>query len=479
MSNTTELTPRQVVAELDKYIIGQTKAKKSVAIALRNRYRRNLLSDDLKKEIIPKNILMIGPTGVGKTEIARRLAKLANAPFIKVEATKFTEVGYVGRDVDSMIRDLVRQAVAMVEKEKLATVMPAAEERALEKILDLLEPQSAAKKVREASSEAMVTLRRNISKLLSDGNLEDDDFDEEPKEAPEDTERKNRIRAKLREQLKQGFLDDREVEIEVEESTMSNMQFLGPGGDDSDMMGMIGGLMPKRKKNKRMKVSQARPILVDREAHAMLDMDAVRREARERAQQNGIIFIDEMDKVAGSEGGKGPDVSREGVQRDILPIIEGCTVNTRFGPVSTDHILFIAAGAFHVSKPSDLIPELQGRLPIRVELDNLTEDDFVRILTEPENALTKQYEALLAADDVKLTFTEDGIREMAKTAARINETNENIGARRLYTIAERILEEVSFEAPEIEDKNVTVDAEYVKSKLSDVAEDADLSRYIL
>lgn len=492
MAENIELTPKQIVAELDKYIVGQDKAKKAVAIALRNRYRRRMLSDDLRDEVIPKNILMIGPTGVGKTEIARRLANLANAPFTKVEATKFTEVGYVGRDVDSMVRDLVQRAVAMVESEKIEEVRPVAEQRALEHILDIMEPPARRAGQAQVPKQWMESLQSAMGHLFpGTGNpppapvVEPEDEDEEQPQdqySRDQVERKERIRDRLRAQLVAGELDDREINIEVEESSMPHFQVFGQQGLEEmgmDMSGMLGNLFPKRRKRKQVTVAEARSILAEEEAHSMIDQETLTREAIERAEQTGIIFVDEMDKIAGREKEGGPQVSREGVQRDILPIIEGSTVTTKFGQVSTNHILFIAAGAFHVSKPSDLIPELQGRLPIRVELDSLTEDDFVRILTEPKNALVKQYTALLATEGVEVEFTEDGICEIAKTATAVNTSMENIGARRLHTIMERLLEDVSFGAPDAEDKKIVVDAAYVRSRLEDIVKDEDLSRYVL
>lgn len=492
MKETQELTPKQIVEALDKYIVGQNKAKKAVAVALRNRYRRRMLSDDLRDEVIPKNILMIGPTGVGKTEIARRLANLANAPFTKVEATKFTEVGYVGRDVDSMVRDLVQRAVAMVETEMIEEVKPIAEQRALERVLDLLEPP--ARRVGQAAvpKQWMDSLQSAMGHIFpgTGGNPPPPPPPEEAEEeeAPTDeydrdqVERKERIRERLRTQLLAGELDGREIYIEVEESGMPHFQVFGQQGLEEmgmDMSGMLGNLFPKRRKRKQVTVAEAKEILAQEEAHNMIDQDAITREAIERAEQTGIIFVDEMDKIAGREKEGGPQVSREGVQRDILPIIEGSTITTKFGPVSTNHILFIAAGAFHISKPSDLIPELQGRLPIRVELDSLTESDFVRILTEPKNALVKQYIALLATEGVEVDFTEDGIREIARIASEVNTAMENIGARRLHTIMERLLEEVSFAAPDAGQTNITVDAGYVRDRLADIVKDEDLSRYIL
>lgn len=489
MKEKNELTPKQIVAELDKYIVGQDKAKRAVAVALRNRYRRRQLSADLREEVIPKNILMMGPTGVGKTEIARRLANLAGAPFVKVEATKFTEVGYVGRDVDSMVRDLVQRAVAMVEDEKIAEVRPIAEQRAIEQILDIMEPP--ARGIGQAVPKQWVdSLQAAMGHIFpgTGGNPPPPPDPEPSEDTPTDDytrdqiERKERIRERLRAQLLAGELDDREITIEVEDSGMPHFQVFGQQGLEEmgmDMSGMLGNLFPKRKKQKKVTVAEARGMLADEEARGMVDQDTIGREAVELTEQEGIIFVDEMDKIAGREKEGGPQVSREGVQRDILPIIEGSTVMTKFGPVSTQHILFIAAGAFHVSKPSDLIPELQGRLPIRVELDTLTEQDFVRILTEPKNALVKQYIALLSTEGIDVDFTEDGIAEIAKLAAQVNSSMENIGARRLHTIMERLLEEVSYAAPDVEEKHIRVDAEYVRVRLQDIVKDEDLSRYVL
>ncbi|MGC8758904.1 MAG: ATP-dependent protease ATPase subunit HslU [Bryobacteraceae bacterium] len=435
-----ELTPRQIVAELDKYVIGQAEAKRAIAIALRNRIRRQRLDAEIAEDVMPKNILMIGPTGVGKTELARRLAKLSNSPFLKVEASKFTEVGYIGRDVDSMIRDLVDVAIDMVREQKLDEVADRAEELAEERLLDALMPPS-----------------------------------------PEPGESAERTREKLRERLRAGRLDDKLVEIEVKERGPTFEIFGNTGSEEMDMnlREFLPQLFGPRTTRRTMRVYEAFDYLVQEEENKLIDMDQVTRIAIERVERSGIIFLDEIDKIAGRESGHGPDVSREGVQRDILPIVEGTTVNTRYGFVRTDHILFIAAGAFHVSKPSDLIPELQGRFPIRVELKSLTEDDFVRILTEPKNALTRQYAALLETEGIKLSFTPDAIREMARFARIVNETSENIGARRLHTIMEKVLEEISFEGPDLRKKKVVIDAEYVRKQLKDIVEDQDLSRYIL
>ena len=481
--NADDLTPKQIVEELDKYIVGQDRAKRAVAVALRNRYRRRLLSDDLREEVIPKNILMIGPTGVGKTEIARRLANLAGAPFIKVEATKFTEVGYVGRDVDSMVRDLVQVAVRMVENERIEEIRPKAHDRANERILDILAPVGRRREDRMPRQ-----LREAVEQTL--GHLfpasEPSPAEAEPPESEEyartRAEQTERLRDRLKAQLLAGELDDREIEIEVEDTSSPFFQVFTQQGMEEmgvDLPGALGSMFPKRRKSKRATVAEAREILADQTAREMLDHDQVTRDAIERAEQSGIIFVDELDKIAGREREGGPQVSREGVQRDILPIIEGSTVITKYGPVSTNHILFVAAGAFHVSKPSDLIPELQGRLPIRVELDSLSEADLKRILTEPRNALVKQYTALLKTEGVELDFTDDAVDEIARIAAQVNSQAENIGARRLYTIMERLLDEVSFQAPDVADDTVVVDASYVRKRLEDIVKDEDLSRYIL
>lgn len=452
-----ELTPREIVIELDKYVVGQHAAKRAVAIALRNRMRRQKLTPELAEEIIPKNIIMIGPTGVGKTEIARRLAKLANSPFLKVEASKFTEVGYVGRDVESMIRDLIEIAIEMVREEKLEDVADKAELNAEERLLDLLLPTA------------------NVGFRPGDGGTP------QPELLPGDAS-SGRTREKLRQQLREGKLDDRIVELDVREKSFPAFEIISNQGVeemDVNIKDMLPNIFGQRSKKRKMKVSEAFDYLVQEEESRLIDMDMVTRIAVERAEQSGIIFIDEIDKIAGREGGHGPDVSREGVQRDILPIVEGTTVNTRYGMIRTDHILFIAAGAFHVSKPSDLIPELQGRFPIRVELQSLTIEDFIKILTEPKSSLTKQYVALLETEGVKLEFTPESLEEVARFAFRVNEGTENIGARRLHTIMERVLDQISFEAPDLKDKNVNVDAEYVRKMLTDIVKDQDLSRYIL
>jgi ATP-dependent HslUV protease ATP-binding subunit HslU len=459
------LTPRRIVEELDKYIVGQAAGKRAVAIALRNRYRRSRLGPELKDEVIPKNILMIGPTGIGKTEIARRLARLAAAPFVKVEATKFTEVGYVGRDVDSMVRDLVEAAVQMVRTERMSAVEGRAAAHARERLLEILAPAPRREGTFANPLEALFGGRAAPAA---------------PPPAEPSAELVER-RAALRARLERGELDQEMVEIEVEESASPMIEvFSGQGAEEMgiNLQDLVGNLLPRRRKRRRMLVPEALRALTGEEAQKLIDADEVMREGVRRAEENGIIFIDELDKIAGHTGGAGPDVSREGVQRDILPILEGSTVTTKHGPVRTDHVLFIAAGAFHVAKPSDLIPELQGRLPIRVELQPLTEEDFVRILIEPENALTKQYAALLSTEGVTVEFAADGIREIASVARQVNAQSEDIGARRLHTILERVTEEISFAAPESV-SHIVIDAAYVRDRLAGILADRDLSRYIL
>ncbi|MCY3827241.1 MAG: ATP-dependent protease ATPase subunit HslU [Candidatus Dadabacteria bacterium] len=449
MSQESYLTPREIVSELDKYIVGQNMAKRAVGVALRNRWRRQKVSPELRDEISPKNILMMGPTGVGKTEIARRLAKLAQAPFVKVEASKFTEVGYVGRDVESMIRDLTEIAVNMVTEEETLSVNTRARELAEDKLIDLLVP---TRPVTEA----------------------DGDMDEAKRKMSE-------TKKKMRKLLWDGKLDDREVEIEITARSLPIQVFSQAGVEEMDpgISEMIGSLMPKKSKVRKVKVPEAMDILTEEEARRLIDMDKVTQLALERTENSGIIFIDEIDKVAGKNSVSGPDVSREGVQRDLLPIIEGSSVTTKHGMVRTDHILFIGAGAFHVSKPSDLIPELQGRFPIRVELEALTKDDFIRILTEPKNALIKQYTELMRTEDIKLSFTDEAIEKIAETAAEVNSSTENIGARRLHTVLEKLLDEISFNAPDMKEKKFTIDKSYVEEKIADIVKDRDLSRYIL
>jgi ATP-dependent HslUV protease ATP-binding subunit HslU len=453
-----ELTPREIVVELDKHVIGQKDAKRAVAIALRNRMRRQKLTPDLAEEIIPKNIIMIGPTGVGKTEIARRLAKLANSPFLKVEASKFTEVGYVGRDVESMVRDLVEIAIDNVREEKLEDVADKAELNAEERLLDM--PPTPPARPAEPTTAGGVVIDGSTAL----------------------TESSSRTREKLRQQLREGKLDERQVEIDVRERNFPSFEIMTNQGVeemDINIKDMLPSIFGQRTKKRKMKVNEAFEYLIQEEEQRLIDMDQVTRMAIDRVENSGIVFLDEIDKIAGREGGHGPDVSREGVQRDILPIVEGTTVNTRYGMVRTDHILFIAAGAFHVSKPSDLIPELQGRFPIRVELQSLTMEDFVRILTEPKSSLVKQYTALLETEGVKLEFTPEALSEIAHFAFRVNESTENIGARRLHTIMERVLDELSFDAPEKKGEHVTIDADYVRKMLTDIVKDQDLSRYIL
>ena len=443
------LTPREIVSELDKYIVGQNMAKRAVGVALRNRWRRQKVSPELRDEISPKNILMMGPTGVGKTEIARRLAKLAQAPFVKVEASKFTEVGYVGRDVESMIRDLTEIAVNMVTEEETISVNTRARDLAEDKLIDLLvptRPDTEAETDRDEARKKMSETKKKMRKLLWDGKL-----------------------------------DDREVEIEITARSLPIQVFSQAGVEEMDpgISEMIGSLMPKKSKVRKVKVPEALDILTEEEARRLIDMDKVTQLALERTENSGIIFIDEIDKVAGKNGVSGPDVSREGVQRDLLPIIEGSNVTTKHGMVRTDHILFIGAGAFHVSKPSDLIPELQGRFPIRVELEALTKDDFIRILTEPKNALIKQYTELMRTEDINLVFSTEAVEKIAETAAEVNSFTENIGARRLHTVLEKLLDEISFNAPDMKEKKIVIDESYVEEKIADIVKDRDLSRYIL
>lgn len=465
--NTQALTPRQIVAELDKYIVGQKKAKKSVAVALRNRYRRSLLPEHTQDDIVPKNILMIGPTGVGKTEIARRLAKLVGAPFVKVEATKFTEVGYVGRDVESMVRDLIETSLRMVKLERTEKVKDKAEEAANERIVHILAPSQSKSKN-----------QRNPFEMIFGNNGNNVQEQDEPEPDTGVAERRRKIKF----DLLSGKLEDDIIEIDVEDTAPNMMDmFAGQGNDQMgmNMQEMFGSLLPRRTKKRKLAIKEARKVLIKEEAGKLIDMDDVTQESIRRAEQTGIIFIDEIDKVASQGRGSGPDVSREGVQRDILPIVEGSTVMTKYGPVKTDYILFMAAGAFHVAKPSDLIPELQGRFPIRVELSSLTLEEFVSILTEPQNALTKQYVDLLRTENIEIEFSDDAIREIAKLAESVNQNTENIGARRLHTILEKLLEDLSFEAPELTLERMVITPEYVREKLNDIALDRDLSQYIL
>ena len=464
-----ELTPREIVAALDRYIVGQEEAKRAVAIALRNRARRRHIADDLREEVIPKNILMMGPTGVGKTEIARRLATLARAPFIKVEATKFTEVGYVGRDVDSMIRDLADFAYRMVEREHIKRVRPEAERLARERLVEIVSggapptgPPWGLSSDRQPLSADMLAA--------------------EQQRQQRQREQYDKVRKYTQARLDAGELEGQEIEIEMEASNVQNLQIFSPAGMEEmgfNVQEMLGNLLPSQTTTRRVTVAEAREILTDQEAQKLVDGQTIASEALDRTQQDGIVFLDELDKIAGRETTYGPDVSREGVQRDILPIIEGSVVQTKYGPVDTQHILFICAGAFHVSKPSDLVPELQGRLPIRVELDSLSEQDFRRILVEPQNSLVRQYMELLATEGVQVTFTDQALDDVARIAQEVNDRTENIGARRLYTLMERLLEELSFEAPEIGGQSVTIDPEYVKRQLGELAADDDLSRYML
>jgi len=458
-----DLTPREIVEKLDRYIIGQEDAKRAVAVAMRNRWRRQQIAEDLRDEVMPKNIIMIGPTGVGKTEIARRLAKLAKAPFLKVEATKFTEVGYMGRDVESMVRDLVDTAINLVKEEAEEQVEERAREVAEDRILEQLEERVSTRSPLDESEDDRTTF------IVGDGGVR------ETEEGPTDE------RELLRQRLRDGEFDDEYVEIEVTEQNNPMMGALSnqPGMEQMDLSDMLGDMFPQRAKQKRMKVGEALPTLIQEESDRLVDDDQIQQEALERAQQNGIIFLDEIDKIAGRESKKAPDVSREGVQRDLLPIVEGSSVSTKYGVVNTDHILFVAAGAFNVSKPSDLIPELQGRFPIRVELRNLTQDDFTRILTETRNNLTRQYVELLKPEGLEVEVTDEAIETLAEMAFRVNENTENIGARRLHTVMEKVFEELSFEAPEMEEDHFEVTPEYVRKKLEGILDDVDLSRYIL
>jgi ATP-dependent HslUV protease ATP-binding subunit HslU len=485
-----EMAPRQIVAELDRYIVGQGAAKKSVAIAIRNRWRRQRAPEDIRDEILPNNIIMIGPTGVGKTEIARRLARLAGAPFIKVEASKFTEVGYVGRDVESMVRDLVDVAINMVRGEREDDVYPTAEQRAEGRLLDLLLPVPTS----IPSSPAQVEAReegkaprepegdgRSLFIVSSEGEIRKEDESTSGDEAL--AERRRRTREKLLQLLRDGKLEDREVEIEVSQQSLPLLDLMQPQpgmeGADVNFTEMLQDMLPKRIKKRVVRLGEARRILIDEELKKLVDMDDVVNEALDRVENHGIIFIDELDKIAGERAQMGPDVSREGVQRDLLPIVEGSTVQTRYGYVRTDHVLFVAAGAFHVSKPSDLIPELQGRFPIRVELSSLSQDDFVRIITEPENSLIKQYQALCASEGAELSFTDGGVKEIARIAMLMNERMENIGARRLHTVMTTLLEDVLFELPELPEKRVLFDEPQVRDRLMRIVEDEDLRKYIL
>ncbi|MBO8162447.1 MAG: ATP-dependent protease ATPase subunit HslU [Brevibacillus sp.] len=465
MEKLEQLTPRKIVEHLDKYIVGQAQAKRAIAIALRNRYRRTLLPEGIIDEVVPKNILMIGPTGVGKTEIARRIAKLTGAPFIKVEATKFTEVGYVGRDVESMVRDLVETAIRMVKSEKMEAVKEKAEKLADEAIVNILVPSRKQQSGFKNPFEMLFSAQQHSQTAQQDGD-----------EAAIQQQRRQ-----VAYQLASGQLEEQMIEIEVEDQTPSMFDlFQVPGAEQMgmQMQDMLGSLLPKRTKKRKLKIKDARKVLTQQEAQKLVDMDEVIQESVYRAEQQGIIFIDEIDKIAGKDG-RGPDVSREGVQRDILPIVEGSTVMTKYGPVKTDYILFIAAGAFHIAKPSDLIPELQGRFPIRVELTSLQEEDFIRILTEPRNALIKQYTALLETEGIRIEFLDEAIREIAKLATEVNQATDNIGARRLHTILEKLLEDLSFEAPDIHLEKVVITPEYVREKLASIVKNRDLSQYIL
>lgn len=469
MANQTDLTPRQIVEKLDQYIVGQNEAKRAVAVALRNRYRRSLLTEQLRDEVVPKNILMIGPTGVGKTEIARRMAKIVRAPFIKIEATKFTEVGYVGRDVESMVRDLVETSVRLVKEEKMINVKDQAEQQANRRLVELLVP--TAKKQ---------TNFKNPLEMFFGGNQAGDNQEVEQDSEDVSVQKK---RSSIAERLAAGELENEMITLEVEEQQASMFDLLQGSGMEQmgmNMQNALGGLLPKKKKKRKLKVSEARGVLINEEASKLIDMDEVTQDAVYRAEQTGIIFIDEIDKIASKQSGaSSADVSREGVQRDILPIVEGSTVVTKYGSVKTDHVLFIAAGAFHIAKPSDLIPELQGRFPIRVELKKLTIDDFVRILHEPDNALLKQYIALLATEGIQIEFSDDAIHKIAEVAFEVNQDTDNIGARRLHTIMEKLLEDLSFEAPDITLEKITITPQYVEDKLGSIARNKDLSQFIL
>ena len=455
-----DLTPRQIVGELDKYIVGQSAAKRAVAVAIRNRWRRQQLPEELRKDVTPKNIILIGPTGVGKTEIARRLAQLVGAPFIKVEATKFTEVGYVGRDVESIIRDLTEAAIGLVKQEMRQQVTDKAKERVNERLLDLLVPPPP----------------RNVP-----WEPDQEEGEDKEKQENEEAEKRQRTREKFRAKLEAGELEDRSVELNVEQKTVPVQIFSNMGMEnmDVDLQGMLDRIMPKNNAPRNVTIKDARKVLMEQETEALIDRATVTEKAIDKVENSGIVFLDEIDKVCGPSSGSGPDVSRQGVQRDLLPVVEGTTVNTKHGPVKSDHILFIAAGAFHVSKPADLMPELQGRFPIRVELTDLTKDDFLRVLTEPKHALTKQYSELLKTEGVDLTFTKEGIEALADIAFDVNRSTQNIGARRLHTILEKVVEEVSYEGPDLAEKRVTVDATFVREKLGPIVKNEDLSKFIL
>ena len=462
-----DLTPRQIVAELDKYIVGQSAAKRAVAVAIRNRWRRQQLPEDLRKDVTPKNIILIGPTGVGKTEIARRLASLVGAPFIKIEATKFTEVGYVGRDVESIIRDLTEASIGLVKSEMRQQVMEKAKERVTERLLDLLVPPTPSKPAAPWEPEQEAS--------------EDKEQEKEKESEKEELEKRQRTRDKFRAKLEAGELEDRTVELTVEQRTAPVQIFsnLGMENMDVDMQGMLDRIMPRSNAARNLTIRDARKLLTEQETEALIDRASVTEKAIAKVENSGIVFLDEIDKICGPSSGHGPDVSRQGVQRDLLPVVEGTTVNTKHGPVKSDHILFIAAGAFHTSKPSDLMPELQGRFPIRVELTDLTRDDFLRVLTEPKHALTKQYSELLKTEGVELSFTPDGVEALADIAFEVNRSAQNIGARRLHTILEKVVEEVSFEGPDLPEKTVIVDGKFVRDKLGPIVQSEDLSKFIL